>query len=411
MDPIPSIVAALQDGRLSIAEQISREALVTAPEHPDLLLLHAMALQRQGRVADALGFYRRLTQLLPDSALHWGNYAIVLREAGDLEDARRACDAALALDPDNAELWISRGLIHLEQREFLPARDALLKAVTLAPESAPAHIHAARACAVCRDERADQLMRGWRDWLPLEPALQLELANLKLVMGDADTAHQLLEDLRARGDDSIPVQLLLATVYERINRADDAGTLLVALARHRSLAPAQQREIDHLQATLAVRAGDYAGAAQLLERAGPRHEQDYGHYFALAEARDKGADPVGALAALGMAHKLQVQELREVVPFRLEPDAPVMPVSVARVTPAEYARWPMLAAPDAAHSPVFIVGFPRSGTTLLEQMLDAHPALQSMDERPLFQHACQRAGRLWLCGACGPGQARPIRLR
>jgi hypothetical protein len=41
-------------------------------------------------------------------------------------------------------------------------------------------------------------------------------------------------------------------------------------------------------------------------------------------------------------------------------------------------------APDVSQSPVFVVGFPRSGTTLLEQMLDAHPRLQSMDERPFF---------------------------
>jgi hypothetical protein len=50
----------------------------------------------------------------------------------------------------------------------------------------------------------------------------------------------------------------------------------------------------------------------------------------------------------------------------------------------DYAAWPQLRAPDTAQSPIFIVGFPRSGTTLLEQMLDAHPALQSMDERPFF---------------------------
>ncbi|MBX4298703.1 sulfotransferase, partial [Mycobacterium tuberculosis] len=38
-------------------------------------------------------------------------------------------------------------------------------------------------------------------------------------------------------------------------------------------------------------------------------------------------------------------------------------------------------------SPVFIVGFPRSGTTLLEQVLDAHPILRSMDERPYLAMA------------------------
>jgi Sulfotransferase family len=40
-------------------------------------------------------------------------------------------------------------------------------------------------------------------------------------------------------------------------------------------------------------------------------------------------------------------------------------------------------------SPLFIVGFPRSGTTLLEQVLDAHPQLVSMDEQPFMSKALE----------------------
>ncbi|MGH8040886.1 MAG: sulfotransferase family protein, partial [Rudaea sp.] len=52
--------------------------------------------------------------------------------------------------------------------------------------------------------------------------------------------------------------------------------------------------------------------------------------------------------------------------------------------------WPRHRSPDARNSPVFIVGFPRSGTTLLEQMLDAHPGLQSMDENPFFERLAMK---------------------
>ena len=47
-------------------------------------------------------------------------------------------------------------------------------------------------------------------------------------------------------------------------------------------------------------------------------------------------------------------------------------------------------APSTEDSPIFIVGFPRSGTTLLEQMLDAHPGLRSMDERAFLQKVIQK---------------------
>ncbi|MEE7546123.1 sulfotransferase, partial [Xanthomonas sp. Kuri4-1] len=66
--------------------------------------------------------------------------------------------------------------------------------------------------------------------------------------------------------------------------------------------------------------------------------------------------------------------------------------------PARLAAARPVAAPAADQSPVFVVGFPRSGTTLLEQMLDAHPALCAMDERPFLQglaERLERGGHAW----------------
>jgi hypothetical protein len=53
----------------------------------------------------------------------------------------------------------------------------------------------------------------------------------------------------------------------------------------------------------------------------------------------------------------------------------------------DIACWKDASEPPAAESPIFIVGFPRSGTTLLELVLDAHPQLKSIDEQPFLQNA------------------------
>ena len=57
--------------------------------------------------------------------------------------------------------------------------------------------------------------------------------------------------------------------------------------------------------------------------------------------------------------------------------------------PADVATWSAAGAPSVDESPIFIVAFPRSGTTLLELTLDAHPQLQSMDEQPFLQNALE----------------------
>jgi hypothetical protein len=64
-----------------------------------------------------------------------------------------------------------------------------------------------------------------------------------------------------------------------------------------------------------------------------------------------------------------------------------MSVTARGCDAADVAAWDHTGAPSAAMSPVFVVGFPRSGTTLLELALDAHPQLKSMDEQRFVQDA------------------------
>jgi hypothetical protein len=78
------------------------------------------------------------------------------------------------------------------------------------------------------------------------------------------------------------------------------------------------------------------------------------------------------------AHQSQVAFLQAVTGKTAQPTmSPTMSLVDNGCDPADVAAWDEASAPPAlADSPIFIVGFPRSGTTLLEQTLDAHPQLQ-----------------------------------
>jgi len=380
------IFAAFQDGQLAEAEKLSRAQLEREQEDEELLFLLALSLQRQQKFQEALPVYAELARLFPSNSLHVGNHGTALRDTGALAEAEEAYRAALRLDPTNIDQMLNLGMLQLQQHRFIEARETLLDAFALEPQNPSIRIHAARACAACRDDqRVDELLRPWRSWLPLEPEEQYELAMLQLMLGDANSVQALLEDLLMRMPSHLQAQLLLASVYERVNRLDLAEAKLqdFEAGGYASDDPVRL-EIAHQRATLAVRKGDLAAGRALLELAGPRTPDDYIHYFVLAGVCDKLGDLPGALQALESAHALQAEEMRAVVPDRFAPDAPIIPTAVGRVTVQDYRAWPKASAPDASHSPVFIVGFPRSGTTLLEQMLDAHPRLQSMDERPFF---------------------------
>ncbi len=379
------IAHALQSGQPMQAEALCRQALQASPDDESLLLLLALSLHHQSRHAEAVAVHRHLVQVLPASALHWSNLAAALRQAGDEEGAEQAVQRGLALAPDDAALLAQRGRLLLRRREYEPARDALLRAHALQPADAEISIAAAQAAIACRDYFAEDLIARWRHWLPLPDAAQFDLAHALMTIGDAPAALELLQDLVARAPQHSAAMVLLASVYERSNQLDGARQVLARL-RDMQL-PADdplQHDIAHCQARLLERAGALAEARALLELSGPRGPEDFDHDFALAQVCDRLDDREAAWAALQRAHARQIEDMRRAAPHRFLPDAPLFPAANYDFTAEDIARWPQLQGPAAAESPVFIVGFPRSGTTLLEQMLDAHPQLQSMDERPFF---------------------------
>jgi hypothetical protein len=79
--------------------------------------------------------------------------------------------------------------------------------------------------------------------------------------------------------------------------------------------------------------------------------------------------------------------LRLTAPMAAARGVPTWEIANWSCDPTDIAQWDETDAPPLEASPVFVVAFPRSGTTLLEQTLDAHPQLRSMDEQPIVQNA------------------------
>jgi tetratricopeptide (TPR) repeat protein len=384
---LPAITLALQTNQPQQAEHLSRVALIDQPDDENLLLFLALSIHMQGRLPEALSFYGRLIELFPRKSQHWNNYATILREMGALPQAADAFRRAVSLDPANMIAKSQLGLFLIDQRDYLAARELLLDVVQADPSSREARIDAARACCHCQDvEGASDLLRAWRSWVPLNnDTLQWSLAQVLTLKNDIPDAVEVLEDLLSRWPGHFDVRLLLANHYERLNRLDDARQMVDVILRPDAGAnDAQRKEANHVLATLALRQGDAALARQLLESTGPEYPDSFTHYFQLGAAYNKLGETSLAMSALDTAHRLEAQDRRFDSPEFFVPGSPAMPVDAPRVTAEQFARWPSLIAPDMRDSPIFVVGFPRSGTTLLEQVLDAHPGLQSMDENPFF---------------------------
>jgi len=399
---IAPIVSALQEGKVAEAEQMSRAWLSREPASEDGLLLLTMSLQLQGRPAEAADVCRELIRLQPRSSIYWSNLGTALRDAGELNEAEEAYRRAVELEPDFFGARMNLGYLQLEYGKYAPARESFLAAHALDPASPEARVYAAQMC-VALDDRllAKRLIEPRRSWVGLPDDLVVEFASLLSLLGATDEGIGVFERLLAHDPDNLRAAAQLVVLYERNNRLDEARSLLAKLPPAESVTDAKLRyDVIGAQAIFALRETDPEHARELFERLiaaftdspdekfKPWRADDL--YFSLAQILDKQGDIDGAMAALAEAHRRQMLLSMQALPDLVKPDSTPLVLSTKRISAEMYAAWPDYPAPSTQESPIFVVGFPRSGTTMLEQMLDAHPDLQSMDERSYLQDLIHR---------------------
>lgn len=389
---VARITAALDAGRPQSAEAECRQLLRGHPDDETALVFLAIALQQRGEPEHAAAVHEKLTVLYPDKATHWNNLATLLRELGRPAAAEDAYLIALRLAPDDPGIRGNLGLLYKERGDHPRARAHLLAAAQAVPEDHELRICAAITCHLCGDDAAAAaLVAPWRHWLPLGAELSVDLAWLFAQTGRIADATQLL-DQSLRLDGARPRTIArMVGLLERINRLDEARVLLATLPAPDAVSdPADRLEVFAAIAAMALRDAPAPDARRLLEHLlelATDEAQRANLGFALATSCDRMGDPAAALDALRAAHAAQLAEAARLAPGLMAPDVPPLAPALNRMTAAEAAAYP---PPESVATPVFVVGFPRSGTTLLEQMLDAHPAFVSMDEQPFLLRACER---------------------
>ena len=383
---IESALDSLGAGRPDQTEALARAALAALPDDPTWTTLLALALSAQRRPAEALQLYRALTSWQPDEPAHWANLGNCLCELERETEAAPALARARALGDDGDAVHFGLARVHADAGPIATAIAHIDAAVERAPDDLEYRLFRARLLAAAERwgqaaDDVDRLMRA-----PLDPWQRSDLGYLLMRTGHYDRAIAIFE---AAPDDptlALDVRIGLATAWERINRVEDAFALRAALPELPADAPASLRDKRlHLDARLASRRGDHAQAAALLREqiaAAPEHPLRFSsQWFDLGTALDRIGDTEGAIDAFAKAHASQCAAIDPAHPSILSDTG--IPALLELPPPAQAAD--DAAIDDGFPDPVFVVGFPRSGTTLLEQLLDAHPTLVSFDEQPFLQ--------------------------
>ncbi|GHD39623.1 sulfotransferase [Thalassobaculum fulvum] len=346
----PDLLANLGQLRLGLGDAAGAlECLDTLAEparsHPAIARLRGDALCELGRHEEAADAYRSgLAKTPRDAAMH-ANLGAACRAAGRWQEAARHLETALALAPSvEARINLAGLLVDLDQSDRAIA--VLGEGIAGAPATAAFHRQLAAAARAEGDAGlAGRAARRAAVLGPGDGSAATAVAELADNRADLAVAERWIRRALAAGPGHTPAVQLAVRLARRRRRPDEA--LAVAdrwLARE--TAPARRYPV-------------LFERAQALEAAG--------------RARD-------AFAAFVEANAAQ----RSTAPPYLDPEHAHRQIeALGRLYAAGRPAVPAAGAEEDGPTPLFLVGFPRSGTTLLDQVLDAHPDVSVVEERPL----------------------------
>ena len=363
--------ALRMSGKSELAESSYNRALELNPEfagaHNNLANLYL----QMARLNEAIRHYRAAIDANPGFPMSYNNLGSALRRAGRLDEAQDAFQKAIELVPNYAEAHTGLGLVYEALGQQDEAIQSHRQAVTLNPSLAEAHGNlgnALRAAGQLAEARVH-----YAKSVELNPADALAHYNLGIALDES-----------ARPTEAIAsYERALALDAEHAESHNNLGNALDQVGRH-------DEAISHYETAVKLRP-NYAEARRNLTRLRPDDSQLAALQKLLDDAAVDGEDAVHCHYALGNIHHRakrhdeafqHYQQANNLKRARIQHSAKGYSEFVDRLI-AAYSSERFRDADvggSTSEAPVFVLGMPRSGTTLVEQILSSHAGVHGAGE-------------------------------
>jgi tetratricopeptide (TPR) repeat protein len=408
-------VVLLAQGQTEAAVAQFRAALQMAPNFALACNNLGEALQSKGDAEGALEQFRHAVRIEPTLAEAHSNLGQLLLQRGEPAEALEHCREAVRLRPQSAEAHCNLGNVLAERGQFEQARAYYAEALRFRPESGLIADNPGQALRA--EGRLDEALTWFRRAVELEPGSARVRGDLAAALAEAER----YEEATAHFETALRLDPGFAGAHDGLGRVlHEQGRFEEAQVRFREalrldtgLAPAhfdlgtlleemRQREAAEACYRAALRydrrhASAHAALAGLLRQQLPEADlaalrqllasdlspADRSRLlFAVAQVLDARGDYAGAAAHLHEANALALEGWRRRgKEYHPAEHARFVDQLCAICTPAWFGRTRGFGL--ETERPVFIVGLPRSGTTLTEQILARHPQVFAAGELPL----------------------------
>jgi tetratricopeptide (TPR) repeat protein len=393
-------ILAAQTRRPDLAAELIGRAVEVEPDNPEYRYNAGLAAQERGDRATAIAAYRRALEQAPDYADALANLGNLLLAEGQADEGERHLRRAIELRPRHPGYRCNLGSALLARHRLREAEACFRAALESKPDLAEAHNGLALALGqlgqfaeavasfqealriwprnptvltnfghvLFEEDRLDEAERCYRDALRAKPdhvQASLKLARLLVERDAFDEAHRIYDQVLQVDPESTAAWAGKAETLDH-QRQTEASDEIVRRFVTETMVPAR---FAGLYGQVASRSGNQAEAVGRLLRtvdgADLRPDDRRRFHFALGQLYDELESYDEAFTQYAQANALRPTDYDPEQTRRSADDM------IAFFDPARLRALPR--ATNRSGLPVFIVGMPRSGTSLVEQILSCHP--------------------------------------
>jgi len=375
------------------------------------------ALVNEGRYEEALKMTQKNIELNPNDPNTFVNLGNIYKNLGNLDQALVSTLKALKLQPDNHTAHMNLGNIYTDLGNLDQALASTLKALNLQPNDPDAHMNLGNIYNHLGDlNQALSSTLKSLELKPNNPDAHLNLGNIYKHLGDFDQAlSSTLKSLELKANNP-DAHINLASIYQKLGKLDKA---LNSTLKSLELKPEASQAL-YLLGAIKIAEGSLEEAKKYLLKSIKNNPQEHGAYYELSrilktaeEARElvrfitstkiSEATPlqksVIAFAISNCLHRagnydeaskhLQIANKNKLIasPSNVKLVMQSIKNSLSSFNPIESTN----SNTNTGKDRIFIVGMPRSGSTLLETILSLNPAIKDLEESISLEKAITKA--------------------
>lgn len=323
-------------------------------------------LRALNRIDEAKQRYEVAMQLNPSLGMVYNNMGQALQEEGNLDDAIGWYLQALSHEPRSARFHTNLASVFAELDRNDEAHDRYRMAIECDPGWPEAHNGLGQLCR--EEENYDEAAGFFREAIRLKPRYTAAHSNLGHVheeLGESDAARACYREALRHSDRCVGALNQLA-IHHRDELTNVERDLLFRLLGNECLSPADRASLNYAAASLFDSEGTFAEAGRHLEVAVAAQKENLIRRGKTYEAAEH------TLFVDRLIEKFDCDFFRRVFPGSDQP------------------AWG-----SGSEEPVFVIGLPRSGTTLTEQILASHPDVHGAGELSLAGNSFDGLPESW----------------